>query len=631
MITKSIGFLPVLCLAALTLSCMAPQPEAIVSTLVEGDDIIAGIEAGAPATKTVVEDLNVLWSEGDLLSVFSNSTGNSEYTLKSGAGEASGVFKKVKGAASGEDYDGYVAVYPYDETVALDADGTVSLVLPATQTYVEDSFGPGANAMVAWSEDTHLSFFNVGSFLMLKLHGNACISSIELTALGGESLAGPVQVAQKDGVPVAEFTKDAEACPTVTLLCDEVVQLDEEEDTPFWIVVPPVILSEGFKVTVICEHGQVVELPYPKEAEFVRNQVFRMATAEVTVEKTYLDYLSEDYRTLAANYPNAKDHFVEARYVLNDIIADNEVEDLKAESVMLICYCWLEGYSEIDVFERNFTTGETDAYQYFADSPWLGDMVLSESQLSSLRFSLDDAIRNAKDDEEASAGDGLDTRNVTLRKPLWPVWENPQYVVGGSASRLDHVFVDAVNGKVSTLENDAGGGGSSLEYLMEDCNILRDMYWMDEILGFPLEIRDFIANARYTLNQPMNACQLGELYGKEVTYSFYVPASESVSDNYLIRGTRNLVKGFSVPIETEAEVFTGEWPTLYYLTPDERDNLISLEDAMYIVKLGNVTDPDTAEVLLCKTGANSNPVYIFFGNANPTIIVDGITGEFITE
>lgn len=630
--TKGIGFLPSLCLTALVLACVAPQPETSVPAVVEGEEIVAGIQTETPATRTFVEELKVLWSEGDLLSVFANKTGSSKYILKSGAGEASGVFKKVKDAFGGANYAGYAAVYPYDRAVTLDADGTVSLVLPATQTYAEGSFGPGANAMVAWSEDTHLSFYNVGSYLQLKLHGNARISAIELTALGGENLAGPVRVVRENGVPVVHFPKDAEACPTVTLCCDEAVQLDAEEDTPFWIVVPPVVLSEGFNVRMVCDNGKVVEKAYEKEAEFVRSELFNMAPLEVIVEKTCFDYVMEDYQTLADNFPNAKDHFVEARFVLNDIISETDADDLKAESITTYCYAWLEGYSEIDVLERDFITGETRMYQYFADSPWVGDKFIPESEMKTLRFSLEDALLNAKNDAEAAASDGLNTRYVTLRKPLWPVWENPQYVVGGAASRGSHVFVDALDGSVTVLAGGSQGGeGTTLEYLIEDQNIIRDMYWMDEILGFELEIRDCFREVHYVLNKPMNAGQAAEISVIEATYVYYVPPRDNVTDTYLIRGTRDLTKGFASNIETTAEITTDPWTGGECIVPDDTDAIISLEDAIYIVKLGNVKDPDTADVTLSKPVGSPNPLYIFRGEETPVVLVNAVTGEIISD
>ena len=36
-------------------------------------------------------------------------------------------------------------------------------------------------------------------------------------------------------------------------------------------------------------------------------------------EKTYLDYVIEDYDALVAQYPDAKEHFVEAQFVLDGI------------------------------------------------------------------------------------------------------------------------------------------------------------------------------------------------------------------------------------------------------------------------------------------------------------------------
>ncbi|MBQ3723600.1 MAG: hypothetical protein II851_07830 [Bacteroidales bacterium] len=625
------GTLLTLCLSILAFSCVNKVDEPDVATLSEGDEIFAGIQVETPATRTSVADLNVLWSEGDLLSVFPKMASNSKYILKSGAGEAFGVFTRVQGPLTGKSLPGYAAVYPYGETVTVERDGTVSLVFPSVQTYAEDSFGPEANPMVAWSQDTHLSFYNVGAYLLLPLKGNARVSAVEVTALDGETLSGQAEVKPGEDGPAMDFPEGAEGSDAITLLCNEPVWLDEEEETPFWIVVPPVTLEKGFNVTVTCLDGTVIEQAYAKKAVFERNHIFRMDPLEVAVEKTCLDYVKEGYRTLAANFPNAKDHFVEARFVLNDIIADTDPEELKAESVTVYCYTWVEGYSEIDVLERDFNTGETQMYQYFSDSPWVGDKFIPESELKTLRFSLEEALLNAKNDADAAAGDGLDTRYVTLRKPLWPVWDNPQYVVGGSASRSSHVFVDALDGKVLTLAGGSAGGEGSLVYLVEDQNIIRDMYWMDEILGFPLEIRDCFREVHYVLNKPMNAGQLLELFAKDAIYVYYVPARDGVTDNYLIRGIRDLTKGFAGKIETEAEVVTEPWTGGDILTPDPLDAIISLEDAMYVVKLGNVTDPDTADVTLCQPVGSPNPLYIFRGVDTPSVVVDAITGEIVTD
>lgn len=626
------GILPALCLSILAVSCVnkLDEPE-VASLLPEGDEIAAGIEIETPATRTSVADLNVLWSEGDLLSVFPKFDGNSKYVLKSGAGETFGVFTRVQGPLTGKALPGYAAVYPYDETVTVKRDGTISMLFPARQTYAEDSFGPEANPMVAWSDDTHLSFYNLGSFLLLPLKGNGRISAVEVTALGGENLSGKVEVKPGEDGPVMAFSEGAEALDAVELFCEVPAWLNEEEVTDFWIVVPPVTLDKGFKVAVTCLDGTVIEKSYTKKTEFVRNRVFRMDPLEISQEKTSLDYVWEDYKTLAANFPNAKNHFVEARFVLNDIIAETEADKLKAESVTTYCYAWLGSMSEICVFEHNLNNGETQMYQYFADSPWLGDKFIPESEMRTLRFSVEDALIKAKNDPDASEGDGLDTRYVTLRKPLWPVWENPQYVVGGAASRGSHVFVDALNGKVSTLAGGSSGGGSSLEYLIEDLNIIRDMYWMDEILGFPLEIRECFKEARYALNKPMNAGQIAEIFAKEVTYVYYVPAQEDVTDNYLIEGKRDLLRGFASQIETTAKVVTDPWTGGERLTPDDTDAIISVEDAIYIVKLGNVDDPDTGDITLCKPAGSPNPLYIFRGVDIPTVTVDAVTGEIVTD
>ena len=63
-------------------------------------------------------------------------------------------------------------------------------------------------------------------------------------------------------------------------------------------------------------------------------------------EKTCLDYVLMDYQALVARYPDAKDHFVEARFVLDNIIADTPAAKIKAKSHVTICYAWMEGFSK---------------------------------------------------------------------------------------------------------------------------------------------------------------------------------------------------------------------------------------------------------------------------------------------
>lgn len=617
------------CVTSMALGCTVQPAQPIDQALPEGDEIVAGVEVEAAPTRTSVRDLKVLWSEGDLLSVFPKRLVNSKFILKEGAGETQGVFRKVSGVLTGTSYSGYVAVYPYADDVDLDRNGVISLVLPPVQTYAEDSFGPTDNTMVAWSPDTQLSFFNVGGYLVIPLKGTAAISSIEIKALGGEKISGPAKVVRGFPGPITNVSEE-EGLSMIDLICENPVQLDPETAANFWIVIPPVSMEDGMQVDFVCEDGTVISKVVNGTVTIERNKIFRMEPLEILKQKTTLDFVLEDYQAIIAEYPDARGHLVEARFTLNDFIADTPLEALAPETLMTICYYWgQDGMSHIFVRMRDFTTGETETDAYLADSPWTGDKKIPEEELATLAFSLEDALRLAKEDPEASQTDGLNTQYVTLRKPLWPVWENPQYVIGGSASRRYHVFVDAVNGTVSTLENEYEPSGETRQYLSDDYCKLLDLFHIDEVLGFDLDVNGCLGEVQYVLNKAFDAAPVSELYPVEATYTFFVPASAKVPTDYIAYGKRDFTRGPAAELETGGQAATTPWTSGYYVTAVLIDEIISLEDAIYNVKVAPVTDPDTPSVTLAwpKIPSCENPQYIFHGEEVPTVYVDAVAGE----
>lgn len=353
---------------------------------------------------------------------------------------------------------------------------------------------------------------------------------------------------------------------------------------------------------------------------------------EPVKEKTYYDFVLEDYTTLATRYPEARDHFVETRFVLNKPISEAGADELKAEAMQTICYAWREGASRIFTLTRDFTTGETQVDHYSVDTPWVGDKQIPELEMHTLGVSLEQALRNAKNDPEAAGSDGLNSAYVTLRKPLWPVWENPQYVIGGSAGRDKHIFVDAKTGAVSALEMPAESG-STIGYLVNDYNRLLDMYWAEQFLGFQLDLGWHMVEVQYEFNAPVHSLSAGELFPKNVTYLFYVPAEGAVTSNYIVRGMRDLIHGSVDDLTTEAEATTAPWTGGKVVGPDAIGDVMSVEDALYAMKMSNVTDADTPYATLCwpTAPALEHPQYAFRGDKTPTVYVDAITGDVMQK
>ena len=122
---------------------------------------------------------------------------------------------------------------------------------------------------------------------------------------------------------------------------------------------------------------------------------------------------------------------------------------------------------------------------------------------------------------------------------------------------------------------------------------------------------------------------MSELYPVEATYTFFVPASAKVPTDYIAYGKRDFTRGPAAELETGGQAATTPWTSGYYVTAVLIDEIISLEDAIYNVKVAPVTDPDTPSVTLAwpKIPSCENPQYIFHGEEVPTVYVDAVTGE----
>ena len=341
-------------------------------------------------------------------------------------------------------------------------------------------------------------------------------------------------------------------------------------------------------------------------------------------EKNLLDIVKDDYSAIVVKFPEARDHLVEARFTLDNSIADVPASDLKVEELMTICYAFNTqfGGSDIYVNEHDLKAGECEVYHYTSDSPWLGDKMIGEETLKKLTVTLEDALDKAK--KEAGSGDGLDTRFVTLRWPLWPVWENPQYVVGGSAGRSDHVFVDSVTGKVS-IEEGYVPEGSSAYFYINDLSEIADSYDANRKLGFQLDVKRSLVEVQYELNSALDASKASDLEPVAITYVYYVAAGDG-HPAYNIRVRRNSFK-VGTDLEYFDEVATTPWTGGDYI--DIMSDPLGVEDVIPNVKFGNVTDTDTKYVTLCTPKGSDGLVYVFKGDKVPSVSVDAFTGELV--
>ena len=232
----------------------------------------ASTEVFVSQTKTsMTQDKQVVWSQNDRLAIFQGCTVADEFLVTdSSDGKTNGTFNivsdnsEVNGSFSaGTEVPCNVAIYPYADGLSLSGasiDGGTSyeiegVVLPAVQNYVAGSFGNGAFPMVAVTEtmsDHTLRFKNVLGAMKLQLKGTQTVKSIKVEGKNNEKLSGAATVTAytDETKPAITMTGTDAASKSVTLNCGGGVQLSESTATEFIIALPPVLLSQGFTVTV---------------------------------------------------------------------------------------------------------------------------------------------------------------------------------------------------------------------------------------------------------------------------------------------------------------------------------------------------------------------------------------------
>ena len=247
----------------------------------------------AEDTRTYVEnDKYLRWHEDDRLSAFYGNTLNREYKFNGATGDNSGTFSLVPSGelGTGNNFDCIYALYPYDTTARISDEGVISLTLPATQNYAENSFGKGANTMIAVTEnleDTFLAFKNACGYLKIKLYNadGSVIKSIELKGNNCEKIAGAATATIAFGeAPIVTMTDDA--TDTITLDCGNGVTLGTTAETAseLWIVMPETTFEEGFTITATDINGGSFEKSTSNAVTITRNDIQPMAAVEVVIE-----------------------------------------------------------------------------------------------------------------------------------------------------------------------------------------------------------------------------------------------------------------------------------------------------------------------------------------------------------
>jgi len=249
--------------------------------------VTAGFEQNE--SRTYIEEGNLLrWTKNDQISFFFEYTLNFQYQFDGDTGDNAGTFSPVKQVVgTGNDLKRNYAVYPYASGTKISESGIITATLPTKQSYAPNSFGLGANTMVAATEDiddTFLKFKNVGGYLKLLLYGdNVTVKTITLQGNSNEKLAGTATITPSyNGDPTIAMADDA--TKVLTLDCGEngvEIGSTQETATAFWIVVPPTTFTSGFTITITDVNGNEFTKSTSKNIAISRNVIKPMTAFEV--------------------------------------------------------------------------------------------------------------------------------------------------------------------------------------------------------------------------------------------------------------------------------------------------------------------------------------------------------------
>ena len=289
-----------ICLLA-TLVSGCGQEELYIEESVNARTFTASFDQNT--TRTYVEEGNLLrWTKGDQISLFDGNTLNCQYKFDGETGDNSGTFSIVNApSGSGNDLSTNYAVYPYASDIIISEEGVITMTLPTEQNYAENSFGLGANTMVAVTgntEDTFLKFKNVCGYLKLQLYGDdVTIKSITLTGNNNEKLAGKATITPSyNGDPTLSMADNA--VKTIKLDCKGGVEIgaNAESATEFWIVIPPTTFKDGFEVTITDIYGCSFTKSTSKEIAITRNKIQPMSCfkVEMVIPNNQIWYTTTD-------------------------------------------------------------------------------------------------------------------------------------------------------------------------------------------------------------------------------------------------------------------------------------------------------------------------------------------------
>lgn len=215
------------------------------------------------------------WLGGDKISLFAGDQTNQKY-LYCGDNAFAVLEDEAPEPLSGKVSACY-AVYPYDKSTTIAADGTITLNLPETQTFTRNVVTQHVGTMVAVTKDakdTELEFKNICGFIKFRAFGFDVIKDLTISGNNGESISGEAKVTARFGTsPTIEMGPSART--SVTIDCGKGAWLGSlpSAATTFWIALPPVNFQGGITIKATSSDGSVFVNKISEPLQVTRNSV----------------------------------------------------------------------------------------------------------------------------------------------------------------------------------------------------------------------------------------------------------------------------------------------------------------------------------------------------------------------
>ena len=193
----------------------------------------------------------------------------------------------------------YYAFFPADMMGTFD-NRQFRFNLPSVQAYEEAGMARDAFPMVAYTENSEMTFRNLCGMLVVNIYGEGSVSSIEFVGYSEDGNPVPVSGAvcvdmTETDVPLLSMTEDA--LSFVTLSCEDKkgngVALSMDKYTSFHLVLPPMYCA-SFDVRIELTNGSSIIKHSDKPLEITRSHRTLLMPFEYTMPDDEIWYETTD-------------------------------------------------------------------------------------------------------------------------------------------------------------------------------------------------------------------------------------------------------------------------------------------------------------------------------------------------